>query len=277
MITSLEISVVSENTCLRHELIAQHGQILLLKINGESHLLDVGYHASWLLHNFKYMNISLNEIKSITLSHKHTDHSGGLAELLPELNNIPVFGIGNMAIPDIKVHTEKYRYFPENAYNLAVPAKQVKEITSYSKYVEVIEPVEFLPNVWITGPLGSGIPEQSIVVDLKEKGLVLVVGCLHQGFDALWSKAQEITGNTKLFGYIGGLHLKEATLEVMNSTIAKLVVLSPEFIAPSHCTGVEATRTLQTALGKKCFVSSTGSVGTGNIVSILPELAFHAV
>ena len=48
--------------------------------------------------------------------------------------------------------------------------------------------------------------EQSLLIDVKDKGIVLVSGCGHSQIINMVKTAEEITGK-KIYGVVGGLHL----------------------------------------------------------------------
>ena len=67
-------------------LLAEHGLCLLITIKtGEkthSFALDSGYSNVAVPHNLNYLNLTLEDIEAIVLSHSHMDHTGALKEML---------------------------------------------------------------------------------------------------------------------------------------------------------------------------------------------------
>ncbi len=84
--------------------------------------------------------------------------------------------------------------------------------------------------------------DQAIVINVKEKGLVIVSGCAHAGIVNTVNYASEISGVDKVWGIIGGFHLAPATPEEISQTIAEVKRRQPVMIAPSHCTGFLRSR-----------------------------------
>ena len=68
---------------------AEHGLALSIEIKDEdsSHLflLDAGGLPQTIIDNIKHLNINLNEVEKLILSHGHLDHFGGLNKVIPEL------------------------------------------------------------------------------------------------------------------------------------------------------------------------------------------------
>lgn len=82
--------------------------------------------------------------------------------------------------------------------------------------------------------------DQAIVINVKDKGLVVLSGCAHAGIVNTVNYAREISGVDRVFAVIGGFHLARSTPEEIQSTIDAFKRLRPELLVPSHCTGFEA-------------------------------------
>ena len=64
------------------------GVYIEVKIEDETHsiLFDTGGMNGAILHNVNPMNINLNQIEKVILSHGHFDHFGSLGNIVPELH-----------------------------------------------------------------------------------------------------------------------------------------------------------------------------------------------
>jgi 7,8-dihydropterin-6-yl-methyl-4-(beta-D-ribofuranosyl)aminobenzene 5'-phosphate synthase len=82
--------------------------------------------------------------------------------------------------------------------------------------------------------------DQAIVINVKDKGLVVVSGCAHSGIVNTVDYAREISGVNRVWAILGGFHLARADDEEIQRTIAEIKMLRPTLIAPSHCTGFGA-------------------------------------
>ena len=82
--------------------------------------------------------------------------------------------------------------------------------------------------------------DQSIVINLRGKGLVIVAGCAHSGIVNTVNYAREISGVDRVWAVLGGFHLAPAGDEEIQRTIDELGRMKPAMVAPSHCTGFKA-------------------------------------
>ncbi len=84
--------------------------------------------------------------------------------------------------------------------------------------------------------------DQAIVLNVKNKGLVVLTGCGHAGVVNTLKCARELTGVDQIHAVIGGFHLTGPTFEsIIAPTIQALQQFSPRVIVPQHCTGWKAT------------------------------------
>jgi len=125
-------------------------------------------------------------------------------------------------------------------------------------------PYQLTPGVWLTGTIprysfetagvsatrryregNAFLPDQieddqAIVVNVKDKGLVVLSGCAHSGIVNTVNYARAISGVDKVWAIIGGFHLGRAQDDEVQRTIAEIKTLQPKLIAPTHCTGFAA-------------------------------------
>ena len=82
--------------------------------------------------------------------------------------------------------------------------------------------------------------DQSIVMNLKDKGLIVLTGCAHSGVVNTVNYAKEISGVDRVWAILGGFHLAPAEDEDIQRTIDEIQKLAPALIAPTHCSGFKA-------------------------------------
>jgi 7,8-dihydropterin-6-yl-methyl-4-(beta-D-ribofuranosyl)aminobenzene 5'-phosphate synthase len=104
------------------------------------------------------------------------------------------------------------------------------------------------------------IDDQALVVNLRGKGLVVITGCGHAGVVNIARHAMRLTGVHQVAAILGGFHLGGPAFEpIIGPTIAALVEMGPDLIAPGHCTGWRAQHALAQALPNAWVQSSSGT------------------
>lgn len=110
--------------------------------------------------------------------------------------------------------------------------------------------------------------DQALVMNVKEKGLVVVTGCCHSGAVNTLRHAQKVTGVDTVYALLGGLHLTGATFEpIIEPTVNALKQIAPKCLMAGHCTGWKAMHTLANEMPESYVPSSVGTTlvvgGTG--------------
>jgi len=265
-------------------ILSEHGLSILITVSdGEkSHriLLDSGYTQVGVPHNMAQLGIDVKTIEAIVISHAHMDHTGSLYRLLEDIPN---------PIP-LVVHPDAFlspRYVElDNGERKKFPRTLVKEDLA-RKQVEVLESRNPVPladgRVLVTGEVErttdfeKGLPgalierhgkiegdpildDQSIVVNLKDKGLVVISGCSHAGIVNTTLYAQKLTGLTKVHAILGGFHLTGPAFEpIIEKTIREIKMMDPKVLMPMHCTGWEAVKRFSEEFPSSFILSSVGS------------------
>ena len=82
--------------------------------------------------------------------------------------------------------------------------------------------------------------DQAIVINVRDKGLVVLSGCAHSGIVNTVQHAREISGVDQVHAILGGFHLAPAKDDEIERTIDEIEKLGPEMVVPTHCTGFKA-------------------------------------
>jgi len=171
------------------------GVSYLVRTDQETILFDVGWnekkeHPSALLRNMALLGVGLDEVDSVFISHLHLDHVGGRHCQMGK----------TFALSAGPLDLEEVRAF--------VPT----EMTHASARVTVIQgPRKLAPGIASSGPimraiwLTGAVLEQTLLVNVAGKGVVMIVGCGHPSLERLIERAQAVTG-LPLYGVVGGLH-----------------------------------------------------------------------
>jgi 7,8-dihydropterin-6-yl-methyl-4-(beta-D-ribofuranosyl)aminobenzene 5'-phosphate synthase len=265
---------------------AEHGFSMLVRVfneeKSESILFDTGGSPEAIGENAKRMGISLSEIGCIVMSHGHYDHFGGLLSVvkavdkpgLPIIVHEDMFKIRGTAYSDGT--TRKYTEFPTEAQlspahiirteqpflmadNMVCITGEIPRETSFEK--GLMRHKSFMNGSWQPDPHIRD--DRAIIINAKEKGLVVLSGCAHAGIINTVAYAQQITGIANVYALIGGFHLAGKEFENrIEPTIEKLKQINPALIAPSHCTGWRAMCAIARTLPEAFVWNSVGNLYT---------------
>ena len=103
------------------------------------------------------------------------------------------------------------------------------------------------------------VGEQSVVLTLKGKGLVVLTGCAHLGVVNTVKHAQKITGITKVHAILGGFHLIGAKEELIRRTVDDIKAMAPDYVVPMHCTGFEAVVVFAREMPDQFILNTSGT------------------
>jgi len=268
----------------KESLIAEHGFAAMVKVSAgntsDSILFDAGLSKNGLTHNLDVLDGKPKEFHAIVLSHGHADHTRGLVGLVERLGarKMPlllhpdallerkvIFPDGheiNLPPPDYRVLShEGVELIQERAPSyllggLIMVTGQVHRSTDF----ETGFPIHYakVAGNWQPDPLIHD--DQAVVVNLKDKGLVILTGCGHAGAINTIRHAQTLTGVNRVHAVMGGFHLSGAIFEpIIGPTVAALKEIRPQMVVPAHCTGWRATHAIARELAEAFVQNSVGS------------------
>jgi 7,8-dihydropterin-6-yl-methyl-4-(beta-D-ribofuranosyl)aminobenzene 5'-phosphate synthase len=269
----------------REQLVAEHGFSALVTVESDgrrgSVLYDAGLTPDGLGRNLDLLGIPVTDLRAIVISHGHADHHGGLEGLFARY--------GRRRLP-LVIHPEAWRerkvVFPTGAeIRLPPPTRadleaeglelveergqtlllddailvsgQVERVTGFEKgfpihFAREVEGWEPDPMIW---------DDQNVIVNVKDKGLVIVSGCSHAGVVNVLRNAQRLTGETRVAGLIGGFHLTGGIFEpIIEPTVEALSAAGVARLLPAHCTGWRAVHLLARAMPTAFVQPAVGTV-----------------
>jgi len=235
---NLRLTVLYDNIVYDNRYKSDWGFAALIEYGGRTLLFDSGAKGAILLENMKKLDVDLKSIEMVVLSHAHTDHIGGLDELLKE-------GIR----PTVYMLSSFPNYLKESARH-------------QTGLVEIEKPLEIIPGIFTTGSINiNNISEQGLVIRTRS-GAVILTGCAHPGLLRIVDKAQEIMPG-KIVLLAGGFHLLDKNAAELRSIINQLGRKEIEEVMPSHCTGDKAISMFQ-----KEFAGDFVKGGVGRVMVI---------
>jgi len=235
------ITVIYDNYSASPDFRSDWGFSCLIEGKEKTILFDTGTNPDIFRDNLEKLEIDLRKIDMIVISHNHGDHTGGLPYLIRQKVMAPLY------IP-FSVKDEFSRQFPELS----------------SILITVTDPVEICDGVYLTGEMGTGIKEQSLILETEE-GLVIITGCSHPGIQHILHKTKEISEDP-IHLVMGGFHmLNHSTAEIEN-IIEQFIHLGVIRSGPTHCTGDKAIQ-----LFKKAYKTDFFKLGSGRRIFIPPS------
>jgi len=98
---------------------------------------------------------------------------------------------------------------------------------------------------WLDGrwqPDALVLDDQALIVDIKDKGLLVITGCGHAGIVNICRYARRLTQERALYAIIGGFHLNGPIFEpLIPRVLDDLGALAPRVVVPAHCKGGPST------------------------------------
>ena len=263
---------------------AEHGLALLLTVhhNGRSQsiLYDAGNGRDTAVYNMDVLSLQIKDLRAVVVSHGHPDHMGGMEGLLRR--------VGRQGMPLI-LHPDAWKerklVFP-SGFETYLPQPTPQDLGRDG--VELVEergPTMLIDGtVLVTGEVSrttdfeKGFPlqyargadgwepdfmvwdEQAVIVNVRDKGLVVLAGCSHPGIINIVKHAQRMTGIDRIHAVIGGFHLTGGIFErIIPRTLDELAALAPAAIVPGHCTGWKAIHAIALRMPEAYVQTSVGT------------------
>lgn len=238
----MKISVLTDNHAGSHTL-SEHGLSYLIEFGRKRILFDTGQ-SDIFLKNAARMDVSLDKIDVIVLSHGHFDHGDGLEYLSgPDLICHPGCLIKRYRKRDhLYIGLKSSEKDLSSRFNLITSAEPYK-ITEKIIFLGEIPRITDFESKLTTFIKDDGSPDyvmdDSALALILPEGIFVVTGCGHAGIVNTLEHAKSTTGTEDIYGIMGGFHLKERDRQT-EETINYLKKNKVRYILPSHCTELPA-------------------------------------
>ena len=263
-------------------LICEHGLSLFVEVFKEnrSHkiIMDGGWSETGVINNINALDIDISDVEAVVLSHGHMDHFGSFEKMSGMFSGkVPLILHPDallttrfLRIPDGREvrfpilnesSLEKAGYVPIKtrfpyllASSMIATTGEIKRVTDFEKGM----PGAFYEK---NGEIKVDTirDDLSLILNLKDKGLVIISGCAHSGIINTVRHIRKITGIDKVYAVIGGFHLSGPAFEpLIGTTVSEMKKINPEIVIPMHCTGFKATQSFAQNMPDQFIPSSVG-------------------
>jgi 7,8-dihydropterin-6-yl-methyl-4-(beta-D-ribofuranosyl)aminobenzene 5'-phosphate synthase len=280
--------------CEEKKEINNMGKKIEYKNNNSIFLFDAGPSEDGVIHNADIFGIDFDRIDGVILSHGHFDHFTGLANILRKisLSRRKSTGIDLFAHPE--AFLKRWEVFQDGT-RAQMPFLDEGHLKELGALIHKRTGITFLPSdespsLLVTGEIPrktsfeKGFPfqyvenqssnerrlipdplvrdDQAIVVNVKDKGLVILTACGHSGIVNTINYAKKVTEIDKVYAVLGGFHLPAdggIFEEAIEPTMKELQKIDPDYIVPCHCTGWKAANRIIETMPEKYLQSSVGT------------------
>jgi 7,8-dihydropterin-6-yl-methyl-4-(beta-D-ribofuranosyl)aminobenzene 5'-phosphate synthase len=219
------------------------GYAALIEYRGKRILFDTGDNPKILADNARAKGVDLSRLDFVVLSHRHSDHMGGLDHVLRVNPNVRIyapkenFGIYGSSLPGT-FYRRDASLPPEQQYFEGSPPPLMQFGSAWPRaHFELVDAArEVEPGIHLI----SLVSDKPGTLELRELSL-----------------AFETPDGLIL---VGGLHLVTASDPEIAKVVASLHdTWRVEYVAPGHCTGEPAFAALEKAFGDRYVYAGLGS------------------
>lgn len=266
-------------------LTADPGFSALVTVERDGHTVSVLYDAGMApraaADNMRLLEVPADDIAAIVVSHGHFDHVTGLegiASLLGGHRSLPlvvhpgVWARRRLVVEGadpFEMHPPSRRALTEAGFEIIerrVPSLlldgsvlvtgEVRRTTGFERGFPVHQ--AFDGSAWVPDPLL--LDDQAVVVNVRDRGLVVISGCGHAGMVNTVGAARALTGVSAVAAVIGGFHLSGPLFaHAVAPTCEALAAYDPALVVPGHCTGWPARAALAETFGDRFMGNAVGT------------------
>lgn len=229
------------------------GYSALIEYGGKRILFDTGGQYKAFANNVQSLHIDLKSLDFVVLSHRHGDHTSGMAYVLQQNPNVKIYAPqegGSFGTPTVtpdsavgKVVLGKVPGIPEDLHYFEGSHADTYPVDSpwpNANITRINKPVEVMPGFFLfktVSDVKGTLELNELSLALKTpQGLVVIVGCSHPGIEKIMAVASQI--DPRIYTVVGGLHLVDKSDQEVMQTVENLNnKWKIQRVAAGHCTG----------------------------------------
>jgi 7,8-dihydropterin-6-yl-methyl-4-(beta-D-ribofuranosyl)aminobenzene 5'-phosphate synthase len=245
------------------------GYSALIEYGGRRILFDTGDNPDILARNARAKGVDLSRLDFVVLSHRHSDHMGGMEFLLRVNPKVTIyapkesFGVYGSSLPG-SFYRRDASLPAEQRYYDGTPPDVMKFGSAWPRaHIQLVDDTtQIAPGIHLISlvsdkPGTLELRELSLAIETPD-GIVLIVGCSHPGIENIVRTAASFNSHIRLIA--GGMHLVTATDADIEKVVTSLHdTWKVESVAPGHCTGEPAFAALRRAFGERYLYAGLGA------------------
>lgn len=268
-----KITTLVENCVYGRKLQAEHGLSLYVESQDCSLLFDTGA-SDLFIRNARLLNIDLQKIDYLVLSHGHSDHTGGLRYFL-ELNTKAT------VVCKREIFSPKFKDDRENGLKHS-RTYDLSRFHFIDRQTELVPGVFLLPSIEIIDQEdthferfrvkledGSSLPDtfqdELAMVLMEDDGLSVISACSHRGITNIMRTVRTAFPALTCKLLLGGFHIHHAEAHKYEIIAKYLQEDLPHQIGVCHCTGVDKYASFYKDFGERIFYNHTGRIIKTNV------------
>ena len=257
----MELTVlVDNNTLIDRYFYGEPGVSYFIDDENKRILFDVGYSDAF-IRNAQKMNIVLQELDFLALSHGHLDHTWGLDPLI-RLYTEAVLENRPHKKPTLVTHPLTFLTRTVNGLGEIGSIISEEKLSKHFTLKLSKDPVWLTENMVFLGeierkndfeaksPIGKiinhdfeeddNLMDDSALVYKSSRGLVIITSCSHAGICNIVEYAKNICEDDRIIDIVGGFHLLNPSEVQLQGTLQYMKQLRPKEVHACHCTDLNS-------------------------------------
>lgn len=251
-------------------LLTEHGLSIYWELNGLKYMLDVGA-SDLFLQNANNLNIKIEDIDYLFLSHAHKDHTGGLQNFLEVNKKAEIYLSENI------LNRSFYSSRRGSKRDISMPKVEItSRFNPIKEDIVINEDIQLIANIpklhptplanktlWTKSAEKEEIDNFSHEICLRIKtdnGYLILSACTHNGIlNTLSACCAKGTLPSDIIAYIGGTHLLDSDSTNQYETHANISALCDSLLKSyphlqlitGHCTGSNTMQIFKEKMGER--------------------------